>query len=118
MTVMTEHQNNGKKYLKICGYSSMACIELIEKIEELNDGETARIICDEKTLVNVFGNYNDKLLHYYPEFYKVKSSPRLGTHNIDINEKMLKRYRKYLNIDTPIILICSSEYGTVGVIDL
>lgn len=100
---------DGKQFLQLYGYCEDGCIDLIKKIEKLNNDEEARIICDEKLFLKFFNN-NHKF-----NGYRLK---KLGTHIVTVNEKMLNRYRKYFNIeeDTPIILICSSEFGIVGVI--
>jgi len=100
---------NGKKSLQAWGFDQDICIDLIKEIEKLNDGEEARIICDEK--VFVWGFNNNHKFHGY----KLK---KLGTHFVTVNEKMLKRYRDYFNIkeDDLIVLICSNEFGTVGII--
>jgi hypothetical protein len=100
---------NNKKSLQILGYTQDGCIDLIKEIEKLNDDEEARIICNEKIFAWLFNNnYN----------FIGRRFKRLGMHLVYVNEKMIKRYSKYFNMkeNEPFILICSSEFGTVGII--
>jgi len=100
---------NDKKSLQIYGYSKFNCIDLIKEIENLNDNEKARIVCDEKSYIWAFDN-NHK--------FNIRKFIKLGIHDVIVNEKTISRYRKYFNFkeNEPIILICSSEFGTVGII--
>jgi hypothetical protein len=109
MSWWTEVVKNNKKSLQTNGYSHDICIDLIKEIERLNDGEEARIICDEKGFVNFFGGNN--------RFHGYKSK-RLGMHTVSVNDKMINRYKEYFDIknDYPLVLVCSSEFGTVGII--
>jgi hypothetical protein len=102
--------------LRLYGYSENVCIDLCHRIEELNDGEEARIICDEKSL-NYFFIKNNQ---FGIKQFKIRRLNKMGIHDVFVNEKMLDRYRKYfhMNIDHPIILVCASEYGIVGIIEI
>jgi hypothetical protein len=102
---------NNNRSLQIYGYSQAVCIDLVREIEKLNDNEESRIICDEKTFAWIFNTNH---------IFKVHRTLKLGIHDVVVNEKMLNRYKKYFELDDKyaIVLICSSEFGTVGIIHL
>lgn len=102
-------ENDGKIALMTLGYTDDSCIELIKMVESANDGEEARIVCDEKSFVYLFNSSK--------KFDKKKNS-KLGIHDIIVNDRTIERYKKYFDFDEsdPIVLICSSEFGAVGII--
>jgi hypothetical protein len=100
-------ERDGKTALMMWGYSDESCIDLIKIIENMNNREEAKIICDEKSFIYLF-NSNKK--------FDKRKVYKLGIHDIIVNDKTIDRYKKYFDIGDSIVLICSSEFGTVGII--
>jgi hypothetical protein len=111
-----EKEANGRKYLHVYGYSDYECIKLIKEIERLNNFEEARIICNESVFQHLFSE-NEKF--HFSQLNNLKYK-KVGIHDVVVNDKTIERWTGYLNLQSQygVILICSSEYGIVGIIEV
>jgi hypothetical protein len=106
---------NGKEYLFYQGYTETDCIKLCREVEKLNNEEEARIVCGEE----VFGWFFENSKKFYIPVFNKNKHKKLAMHDVFVNEKMLNRWIEYLGLckDRYYILICASEFGTVGIIE-